>query len=271
MNWVTVQKAIQNWIVAGSGLAANKVVWEGQNQAPRPAPPFIGLNLLTLGTSGRDWANMVDNPLVVADIAVDAVTFAADTMTIAAHGRTTGDGPFQWTSTVALPGGMSLATDYWLVVVDAATVKLTTTFAFAMAAVPTILDLAHDGFGTHTMTDTADTVAAGEECLHTARGTRTAVISAQCYAATSVGASAAVQTLNDAMGARVLPSIRDALVTAGVGVAGIEPITYAGGSVGSGSSFEPRAVTTIRIFLAQESTETGTYIESADDPVGTVT
>ena len=271
MNWVTVQKAIQNWLVAGSGLAANHVIWEGQNKAPPPVPPFIGLNLLTLGNRGRDWLDTVDNPLVVADIEVDAVTHGADTLTIAAHGRTTGDGPFQFTTTGTLPAGMALATDYWLVVVDDATLKLTTTFAYSVAAIPTILDITSAGAGTHTMVDTDDTAAAGEEILHTARGARTAQVTAQCYAATSVGAAAAVQTLNDAMAARTMPAVSDALVAAGVGVAGWEPISYAGGTVGGGSSFEPRAITTIRIFLAQESTAAGTYIETADDPVGTIT
>ena len=94
--------------------------------------------------------------LVVADKNIEAVDTAADTLTFTAHGLETGDGPFNFGTTSALPGGLSaFATPYWLIKVDADKVKVATSLANAYAG--TAVDLTSSGSGTNTMSDTATT------------------------------------------------------------------------------------------------------------------
>lgn len=80
------------------------------------------------------------------------VSAAADTITEAAHGLTTGL-KGQFTTTTTLPAGLSLATDYFIVVVDANTYKVATSLANALAG--TVVNITDDGTGTHTFTPTA--------------------------------------------------------------------------------------------------------------------
>ena len=78
-------------------------------------------------------------------------TFAADTLTITTHGLTTGDGPFALTTDGTLPAGLSEKPIlYWVFVVDANTLQLTTGGRInALGPVSTFTD---DGTGTHTLT-----------------------------------------------------------------------------------------------------------------------
>lgn len=76
---------------------------------------------------------------------------ASDIVTAAAHGLTTGDGPFQVASTTTLPAGLSAATDYWVAVINANTFYLCATRADAVAATPVPVDITDAGTGTHTM------------------------------------------------------------------------------------------------------------------------
>lgn len=54
------EKAIQNWVVIGSGLAADKVIWS-QQDGPRPASPYIALRPASLAATGIDWVDVVDS------------------------------------------------------------------------------------------------------------------------------------------------------------------------------------------------------------------
>lgn len=56
----------------------------------------------------------------------------------------------RFTTTVTLPTGLSLATDYWLVRVSATTARVATTFANAIAG--TVIAFTDAGSGTHTLT-----------------------------------------------------------------------------------------------------------------------
>jgi hypothetical protein len=67
----------------------------------------------------------------------------------------TGDGPVRLTTSGALPGGLSLLTDYWVIVVDANTIQLAETFDRAMNSLP--ITLSSDGTGTHTISKTSTT------------------------------------------------------------------------------------------------------------------
>lgn len=83
---------------------------------------------------------------------------ATEIFTIAAHGFVTGDGPFQASTSSALPTGLLVSTDYWPIVIDANTFYLATSLANALAG--TNLLITTNGTGTQTLTGTASTVRA---------------------------------------------------------------------------------------------------------------
>jgi hypothetical protein len=85
--------------------------------------------------------------------------------TITGHGLLTGDGPFQVTTTSAQPAGLSLATDYWVIVIDANTFKLAISLANAFAG--TNLLISTNGTGTQTLSGTVATVSATSPLLVT--------------------------------------------------------------------------------------------------------
>lgn len=88
---------------------------------------------------------------------VDAnVTVAADTITIASHGYYTGL-KVAATTTGVLPGGLS-ATNYYVIRVDASTIKLATSAANALAGTAVDITSAAGG-GTHTLTPAAISTA----------------------------------------------------------------------------------------------------------------
>lgn len=87
----------------------------------------------------------------------DTFTAAAtDICTNVGHGLLTGDGPFQVSSSGTLPAGLTAATNYWVIKLDADTFKFASTLANAMAG--TAVDITDAGTGTHTIADTASTV-----------------------------------------------------------------------------------------------------------------
>ena len=54
IDFATLQSVIQQWVVTGSGLAGNQVIWGGQN-SPRPTGTFIELRLTMSQMQGIDW------------------------------------------------------------------------------------------------------------------------------------------------------------------------------------------------------------------------
>lgn len=95
------------------------------------------------------------NALVVADFDFTAAN-GTEIFTAAAHGLSTGDGPFQVSNAGgALPIGLAALTDYWVIKIDANTFYLATSQANALAG--THLLITGDGTGTQTMHDTGST------------------------------------------------------------------------------------------------------------------
>ena len=82
----------------------------------------------------------------------------ANTITIASHGLTTGL-KGQLTTTGTLPAGLSLSTDYFVIVVDANTIKLATSLVNALAG--TAVDITNQGADSNTHTFTATAIAGG--------------------------------------------------------------------------------------------------------------
>lgn len=167
INWATIENALHAWVVAGSGLPAEKVIW-AQQDAPRPAPPFIAMRLRNPQRIGQDWLDVVDAG-----------------------------------------------------------------------------------------------VTPGQEIQIKSRGTRTMTLSLQAFSAASTGINAAVMQLDAVRSVSNLPTVRDALNTAGLGLGPFEGVQSLDGVL-SESVFEPRATMGALLFLSSEVSEFATYIETAE-------
>src|SRR5262245_40193577 len=121
VQWTTIENAIQAWMIAGSGLAADHVIWD--SSAAPPTGQYISMRFSVVDKLGFDWVDRTDNILTVAPLTIGSVNTATDALTITGHGLVTGDGPLQLTTTGTLPAPLALATNYWAVVIDANNIK----------------------------------------------------------------------------------------------------------------------------------------------------
>ena len=118
------------------------------------------------GTGATVQAVAAATPLaggVASEVDVDA-----NSITIPAHGYTAGL-KGQLTTTGTLPAGLSLATDYFVIVVDANTIKLASTLVLAQAG--TAVDITNQGSSGATNTFTATALAGGTIKLQQANDT----------------------------------------------------------------------------------------------------
>jgi hypothetical protein len=265
--WTTIEDAIQAWIVAGSGLAADHVTWSGQT-APRPVGEFISMTLTMLERRGRDWVDQADNVLVVPQLTISAVDASLDQLTAAGHGLATGDGPIQGASTGAMPGGLAAATNYWAIVTGPNTFKLAATFPNAVNPSPVAVDVTSIGSGTITFAGTPATRRAGQEISTTVRGPRRMRLDLQCFAGAPTGGAATGATrpaavLHDAIASHAMPSRAAALAAAGVGVGRIDDVRTFSGVVNT-TRLEPRASASVELYVTSELVETGTYIQTVN-------
>lgn len=113
-------------------------------------------------------------------------------------------------------------------------------------------------------TDITDnpTPSPGAEIIHTVRGPRLGTLALQCFAGDATGPSSSKAYLAKLHGSLGLPSIHDALVIAKVGIAIIDPVQSLTLELGN-AVIESRALTSIKMHLTSEVSETGTYIETA--------
>lgn len=256
-DWPTIEKALQDFVVTGSGLADTHVIWaDGQ---PRPSGTYIAMALLDDSTPAETEDALEHNPLVLADDVVEAVN--GDELTLTAHAYVNVDGPVRFTTTDTLPAGLAISTDYWLIVDDANTVRAAESRAAAIAG--TAVTLTDAGTGTHTIVDTPDTRRKGAEIVHVARGQVRCELQLQCFAAPAAGVSTARAILRRLAMSASLPAARAAFDTAGIGVIGFERIQVSP-AITNVVRFEPRAVTTFTFHVADEARETGTDIKFAE-------
>lgn len=86
----------------------------------------------------------------LADLTFTAAN-ATEIFTSTAHGMVSGDGPYRVSNSGgALPAGLSVDTNYWIVELTADTFKLATTKALALAETPDVA-ITTDGTGTQTL------------------------------------------------------------------------------------------------------------------------
>lgn len=260
----TIEDALQAWIVAGSGLASDHVTWGGQT-APRPTGAFISMRLDGLGGADWDWNDRLDNILAVATTAITGVNTGTGVLTIPAHGLQTGDGALVFTTTGTVPGGLSLLTHFYAVVVDANNIKVATSFQLAIASSPTTVTLTSSGTGVTSINGTPSTVRAGQEITQFTRGPRQCRLHLRCFAGAPTGGAPTGGTsplgvLHDAVSSHALEAINAALVAAGIGVCGWDPIIMIDGVVNT-TRFEPRAQTTVHLSITSEIVQTSTFIQ----------
>lgn len=268
---MTIESTLHAWAVAGSGVAADRVIWRDQGN-PRPAAgPWVSLKIIDLSPVGIDWVSAARNPLVIADDTVESVDTTANTLTLTAHGLVTGDGPVRLTTTGALPGGLAIATDYWIIRASADAVQLAASFLGAIEAPLAPIDLTSAGTGTHTLVDTDETVRAGIEVAVTTRGVRTGTLSVQCYGGAIVGDASAHGVLERLRAAHALPSSLRALDAGGVGIGSFEAVQDVSAVLQPGTAPESRAAMTVRFHVAARAvSENDTVIETVVND-GTVT
>jgi len=263
IDWVAVQAAIHAWVVAGSGLTADKVVW-GEQYAPRPAAPAIVMRIHVISTIGTDWLNVATKPLTFSPITITSVDPIGNTLTKVAHGLLTGDGPVRLTTTGTLPGNLNLTTDYWVIKVDADSFKLASSYAHTgggnISNPVTPIDILDTGTGVHTLSATATTTRGGQEIQHLARGLRDVTVVLECYTGTGVGASMAQAILNRLVSRSVFPSQEDILVGAKIGLIDISRALVIPSRIDV-VIFEPRARMELTLCIASEDSENTTYIE----------
>lgn len=240
INWVVVMKALQNWVVACTGLAADHIIW-GQQQAPRPTQPGIIMRLMLEQDNLAPELNHEINPLVFNDI---AVTISGDVCTAANHGLLTGDGP-------VLLG----STQYWVIKLSAGTFSLATSFTNAMNGVSTGLVN-----GSGTVSDTPETLRAGQEINIFQRSLLKGTLTLECYTDVGVGMDMATSILWRVSAKRLLPTPIAILEAANIGIIESGRVRAMGGTQGQ-YLFEPRAMLDVVLYLASEDKETGTIID----------
>lgn len=92
------------------------------------------------------------NPAAAVFASASAIDATANTFTKVAHGIVTG-ALGQFTTSSALPTGLSTSTDYYAIKIDADTLKFATSYANAVAG--TAIDISDVGTGNQTFTATA--------------------------------------------------------------------------------------------------------------------
>ncbi len=120
-----------------------------------------GIVIATItGTPGTAQVTAVSAPLATG--VNSNVNTVADTITITANGYATGL-TVRLTTTGTLPGGLALATNYFVIVVDANTFQLASSLANAVAG--TAIDLTSQGSSGATNTVTATALSGGQAQL----------------------------------------------------------------------------------------------------------
>ena len=263
VDWVSVQLALQRWVVGGTGLPSASVYW-GQQDAPRVAEPAVEMRIYSQTGVGQAWLDRESKLLVVPTLTISAVSASLNTLTCAAHGLVTGDGPIRLATTGTMPGGLAVLTDYWVIVVDANTIKLAATY-FATGGnfvgnTITPIDITTAGTGVLTLFGNVRTRRAGQEINYIARSSERCTLSLECHTSSGVGMGMALSILHGVPGRRPLPSQQAILIAANIGIQDIDRVRAIHG-VRNAVMFEPRAIVQVHLSIPSEAIETGTIIQ----------
>lgn len=266
---LTAMTAIWQWVVATSGLATDHVLWS-YNLQQRPTAPYILLTWQQVRGVGHDWTTSEDNPLTIADVATGV---SGSNITIPAHGLSNGDGPVNVATTGTLPSPLVADTNYWVIYVDANTIKLAASFVNTGGQMPlgtgnpvTPITLTTTGTGTLSVVSTEDTVHAGQEVLRRAQGFREVTISLECFAQEGKGVDAVRILSNVLAGAQLYIYPLD---LAGFGLSDLgqgfsqDGVKLLEGQR-RGSILEPRSIAQIVGYMASDFVGYDTIIEQVE-------
>ena len=255
IDWEALQIALNAWVLAASGLPQSHIQWADQSMGRAPEPAIM-MWLQHIDGISRPWTDSVPVVLTV-DVTVSSIS--GSTLTSAAHGMVTGDGPIYPSSTVTLPIPLVTTTPYWAVVIDANTFQLATSFANAMATSPVTVTLSSAGSGVLSFASTADTLRAGQEILQVSRGVKRLLFTLDCYTTVGAGSNVAFAILSRIRDRSALPSLQDILLGANIGLLGCDRVRSVSGHK-SVVLFEPRAIMEIHLSATSEDSEYGTII-----------
>ena len=143
-------------MAAGTTAPFPPTAWAFMRALEQTCPPEVELVLSCGATSDTLSASKLYSGILQPfTIAGQTATFNHTTGVVSktTHGLATGDGPVQLTNSGgAIPAGLALLTNYWVVVIDANTFYLASSFAGAMAATPVTVSFTGNGSGTNTYT-----------------------------------------------------------------------------------------------------------------------
>ncbi len=274
--WASIQTAIQAWVVAITGLADTNVYWEGQGQN-RVAGPFIELSIPSIYQPAHDWKRKARNPLLgqgpEATTDITSVNVGASSFAATAHRFVNGDGPVGIESSGSVPDPLVDTDDYWVIVLDANTLQLASTFInsgcnyVGKPITPIVLSDAGSGSMEIVLRDNA--VRAGKEVNRTSEGIREVTVQIECFGARDNANNAngipptPRQLVSDVLASA--PLYADTLDIAGAGISTIGIADIQDGirmvNVKVGSINEQRAQTQISLYVNSSLTITGGKVD----------
>lgn len=262
IDWDAVGSAVHAWVVAGTGLPEDSVLYGGQKKAPRPAAIGVTMRISEDDSFGESWVDTETNYETFADILITAIGVdVADAFTAVAHNRQTGDGPCRLTSTGTFPSAEITAdTDLWLIVTTADTFRVALSLQDANAGVFVNLGAA---VGTLHLVDTPTTQRLGEEVNYLSRGLVRAMLTIECHTREGVGMNQAVAVLNRIRSRYKLPTMSAIMDEANIGVVDVPKVRQVRARQDA-VLFEPRAILEVVLCLPSEEAELGSSIEHAD-------
>ena len=123
-----------------------------------------------------------------------------------------------------------------------------------------VIGLSQDGRDATSIEDTSGSPAAGSEITYRAQGWRLLTLSVQIFGAAAQGSASPEALLDNLQTGARMPLRAAALLAAGVGVLSFDPVVQLDGAIDE-ATVDPRAAMTIRLCVASDVTEVGTYIE----------
>lgn len=261
MNWVTIRKALFDWVVSCTGMSDQKVTWARQKNTPRPSQDGISMKLYVVDDTGNSWVDTENKPLTFANKTITAVS--GNNLTIPAHDLVTGDGPVELIG-ADLPQPILEDTNYWIIRVDANTIRLAAQFedtggGDATGNPITPITLTDTGSGSMILAALDTTFRSGEEIEYVQRGMVRATLQLFSYVDDDTGMDGAIATLRRVASRYRLPSNIAILDAANIGVTGMERTRSMLGTRDA-TLFEPRAWLDIGLSLVFEERESGGII-----------
>lgn len=264
------QRTMRAWVIEGSGLPAQSVYW-GQQDSKRAPEPAIEMRIISTHTIGEPWVS-TQNACVRFDPLVAVALPGSNTLNIPAHGFTNGDGPVHAVSTGTLPGGLSTNVNYWVIVIDDATISLAASFLRAGASfvngapsstpvIPIVITDA--GSGTLTVESIEETLRAGREIQFVSRSVDRIGLMLECHTSDAVGMSSAMAILGRIRARQRLPTMQYILRQGSIGLIDIQRSRALHG-IRNAVMFEPRAMMEVHFSAVSEEVEDGSIIERVE-------